>query len=503
MPINKILKSYYKGIRLIVLAVLIVTLTGVTIDTLIYFETYPYPLKIVQLLCTVAIIIALMFYFANSAKNFKFAYGLAAYSTIAAIIVTTLTYNSLLSSELAQSNVGQRDIFFLVLYLCMSGFVINRKHIILQACILVLTICYYVAIVQNPYFIENSLIYLLVSIAFSCVSYFLVGSINRFIEEFQKSYNELSKVKEHALLKSKKLGNFQETLLKLATLDSLHKKTLDALSSDICRTAASVLNVERVSIWNLENEDKLVRRSLYSSAPENSEEFIILSKEKYPIYLEAVEKECCIAVDNAREDTTTRELKETYFEPLNIYSTLDCLFYIDSTPAGLICCESVGKIKYWTGEDKLFVQALSDFLAIAHKNQLINDLMQQLKSKNNLLELTLSENLELNEELTRLNEELEATVEERTRRLRKQNDQLTEYAFINSHLLRAPIARILGLADLIAREVHAEKDQVLVKTLEHTTHELDLVVRRISEILYDENELTSARVKEIISKNNL
>ena len=105
----------------------------------------------------------------------------------------------------------------------------------------------------------------------------------------------------------------------------------------------------------------------------------------------------------------------------------------------------------------LFIQSLAVHISICYKNLIIQDLLSQVRHQNNVLlekgnEIgAMNEELSsLNEKLVTLNESLEITVKRRTSELETQNKQLTEYAFINSHILRAPLARVLGLANLIS-----------------------------------------------------
>jgi signal transduction histidine kinase len=55
---------------------------------------------------------------------------------------------------------------------------------------------------------------------------------------------------------------------------------------------------------------------------------------------------------------------------------------------------------------------------------------------------------EKGKELSELNQNLEKIVEMKTQILRKQNEALSNYAFANSHELRGPVARILGLINV-------------------------------------------------------
>jgi signal transduction histidine kinase len=59
----------------------------------------------------------------------------------------------------------------------------------------------------------------------------------------------------------------------------------------------------------------------------------------------------------------------------------------------------------------------------------------------------------------------------------QQNARLKDIAFASSHLIRAPLANILGLTDLL-QENHASSDQVL-HHLKSSAHKLDEVIREM------------------------
>lgn len=87
--------------------------------------------------------------------------------------------------------------------------------------------------------------------------------------------------------------------------------------------------------------------------------------------------------------------------------------------------------------------------------------------------------IKLNEELQELNRSLENSISERTCQLTLQNQRLAEYTFINAHKLRAPVASILGLINLMHQVPSHEKDNILahLKTcgerLDHIVHEVN------------------------------
>ncbi|MVN21415.1 PAS domain-containing protein [Mucilaginibacter arboris] len=68
----------------------------------------------------------------------------------------------------------------------------------------------------------------------------------------------------------------------------------------------------------------------------------------------------------------------------------------------------------------------------------------------------------------------------------KQNKQLREIAQINSHVIRRPVASILGLIDIFDKKAVTGKDNLeILEHLESCTQELDMVIRSINDITLD------------------
>src|SRR5258707_693122 len=86
---------------------------------------------------------------------------------------------------------------------------------------------------------------------------------------------------------------------------------------------------------------------------------------------------------------------------------------------------------------------------LEHSNKNLEQVVKkrtiELTSANNELQ-SLNEELKAsNDSIKELNENLEKMVKERTDKINDQLSQLTKYAHMNSHELRAPLARMLGL----------------------------------------------------------
>jgi PAS domain S-box-containing protein len=68
---------------------------------------------------------------------------------------------------------------------------------------------------------------------------------------------------------------------------------------------------------------------------------------------------------------------------------------------------------------------------------------------------------------------------EYTQAIEKQNAKLRDIAYMQSHIVRAPLARILGLTDLILHENAANNQTELVEYLDISVKELDEVIKSI------------------------
>lgn len=87
--------------------------------------------------------------------------------------------------------------------------------------------------------------------------------------------------------------------------------------------------------------------------------------------------------------------------------------------------------------------------------------------------------VKLNEELQEWNRSLESRINERTSQLTIQNQRLTEYTFINAHKLRAPVASILGLINLM-HKVNPNEKEAILEHLKTCGEQLDTIIRQIS-----------------------
>jgi signal transduction histidine kinase len=113
----------------------------------------------------------------------------------------------------------------------------------------------------------------------------------------------------------------------------------------------------------------------------------------------------------------------------------------------------------------------------------MKSLEHELKQSKELrhAQLTISKQ---NEEIVRRNESLELEIKSRTQELLDYNHQLEQFAFISAHNLRSPVARILGLANLLdLSSTKPEDNKMFVQKMVNTAKELDRVVHDLNTII--------------------
>jgi len=87
------------------------------------------------------------------------------------------------------------------------------------------------------------------------------------------------------------------------------------------------------------------------------------------------------------------------------------------------------------------------------------------------------------EEIQGINDNLEELVKARTSELEKKNKAAEESSFIIAHELRAPVASVLGLINLIAKCELNDEAKTIVSHMEESAEKLNVVVRNITKAI--------------------
>ncbi|GAA0893012.1 hypothetical protein GCM10009122_26910 [Fulvivirga kasyanovii] len=121
-------------------------------------------------------------------------------------------------------------------------------------------------------------------------------------------------------------------------------------------------------------------------------------------------------------------------------------------------------------------------------NRLLESKNEQIQAQSEEIQTQSEEVRKLNQNLERLNQDLENKIRARTQILKDQNKLLAAYAHSNAHELRAPVASVMGLVNLLERSNLKEGEREIVDHLMKSTEELDAVIREIKERLESNND---------------
>ncbi len=124
---------------------------------------------------------------------------------------------------------------------------------------------------------------------------------------------------------------------------------------------------------------------------------------------------------------------------------------------------------------------------IANNDEYNQKLVNELREKTNEIEAQNEELIQSQESLNEINLHLETLVEDRTKKIRTQNETLVKYAYTNAHHVRGPVARVLGLIELSRMKTDLNYSWFFEK-VEHETRAIDLIIKRIGSELEPGNQ---------------
>jgi signal transduction histidine kinase len=134
----------------------------------------------------------------------------------------------------------------------------------------------------------------------------------------------------------------------------------------ITESAATDLEVARVSIWRLLDDGSAIRcEDLYLREEGRHVHGTELMARDFPEYFGALLEERAIDAHDAVRDPRTRVLRKEYLEPLGITSMLDVPVWHSQRLYGVLCHEHTGPSRRWHNEEVDFAGNLADFVSLA------------------------------------------------------------------------------------------------------------------------------------------
>ncbi len=154
----------------------------------------------------------------------------------------------------------------------------------------------------------------------------------------------------------------ESILLALARRD---KSNQEETFQQITAAAAVVLDIARVSIWELVDREvphaeRIVCKDLYLQSEDKHVSYPPIHREEFPRYFDALHERRTISADDARNDPRTSEFAEHYCKPLGITSMLDTPIWHHGQVYGVLCFEHVGRVRQWRADEQAFAVNMAD-----------------------------------------------------------------------------------------------------------------------------------------------
>jgi PAS domain S-box-containing protein len=134
----------------------------------------------------------------------------------------------------------------------------------------------------------------------------------------------------------------------------------------ILEISARALDVERLSMWEFNDDRALIRCvGLYKRTGDHWEGGAVLRRRDFPSYFAAIDQERVVAAGDAHTDPRTREFRDVYLAPAGIGAMLDVPLQRDNRRLGVVCAEHVGDARQWTVDEQNFGIAVANLIVAA------------------------------------------------------------------------------------------------------------------------------------------
>ena len=300
---------------------------------------------------------------------------------------------------------------------------------------------------------------------------------------------ECQPVEQKKQLFKQHLNRQTQALVRLARSQTIDRGELKAALREITAAAATVLEVERVSVWVYQGNSPSqtlpfwffdqVNEALFergeSSATTRRDvirmkclDLYQLSRgchtsgmellvEDYPAYFQALVSVCPLVVQDACTDPKTQELSESYFTPNGITSILNAPIWLNSQMVGMVCHENIGVQRQWTLIEENFVDAIATLVALTIESCDRALTQKQMRQHHQFL-------------VSEYQDDLERLVEARTAELTTTNEKLQKEINRRSAVeaqLRNYQQHLEDLVEEGSREIIQTNEQLQQEILHH------------------------------------
>ncbi|MDD5765048.1 MAG: PAS domain S-box protein [Candidatus Marinimicrobia bacterium] len=163
----------------------------------------------------------------------------------------------------------------------------------------------------------------------------------------------------------------------------------------ITAASAHMLNTDRCSVWLFDaKKTQITCIDLYDRNLNQHIHGDVLYSKKYPTYFHFIETEPFVDATDTYTDPRTCEFKNDYLKQLGIKSLLDIAIISNGKRIGLFSNEQIGKVREWSDDEKDFISAMAELVAITLENREIVKMLTDARENQNKFERLFDSNPE-------------------------------------------------------------------------------------------------------------
>jgi PAS domain S-box-containing protein len=185
---------------------------------------------------------------------------------------------------------------------------------------------------------------------------------------------------ENALKASEqRLETQSRVLTELTGRHTDRRGSFDDELRDILKAVANTLEVDRVSMWRIDEPRRAIHCvAMFDRRTHQFEAGAALTRDTAPDYFHALERDRVIAAENVLTDPRTCEFKDSYLSPNGIGAMLDIPLRQDDLMTGVLCCEHIGGAREWMVDEQNFALSSANLIAIAAMDAELSDAASKL-----------------------------------------------------------------------------------------------------------------------------
>jgi len=186
-------------------------------------------------------------------------------------------------------------------------------------------------------------------------------------------YTDITERKQQEKALQDALDRYQQQRMNIQSISmspNISTGDVDALAKEICVLTATTLQIDRVSVWLIdESRISLICKKLYDKNSKELTSGMILREDEYVSEFNFLASNAYYVSDHPSSDPVLNSLVSSYLKPNNISAMLDAAIKSQGANLGVICLEFVSMPHHWEQDEISYACQLADQMSLALANQ--------------------------------------------------------------------------------------------------------------------------------------